>query len=153
MITELTVRIFSFNCWKNGMKMAVSVDQHRKLILDALDLTSSNQKWAFVLNLVDDSQSGGYSLINLGQQMAAEVPPEGQQIVLNDDPTPFGSAGYFWAVWPCGKGPKRELVWAIQRYDRGPAMNAEKSGCDVGTRVLLWGWVETDNNMWIIEPV
>lgn len=151
MDTIIKVVIHNWNCLANDKQMVLSVNSSNMLVLsEAVSPPRPEQQWIMVPNLVTGAAGGGYTLLNAARQLAAEQPVVENQISLGDDPTPYGSKVYCWTLWPAGTG-NNEGLWAIQSYNRGPAMDADGGGCDIGTRVLLWRWKSGNNQRWVIR--
>jgi hypothetical protein len=152
MLTAITVNIYSWNCLENGKNMVLDVGANNLLVLNELNSSSATQVWTLIPNLVAGAQGGGYTIYNAAANLSIEQPVQGQQIVLGDDPTPYGSLGYCWTFWNAGNSSGYQL-WAIQDAQRGPAMDADHGNCDNDTIIWFYGWNGGDNQRWVVMPV
>lgn len=111
--------------------------------------------WTLVPNVAAGAVTGGFTLYNAagtGGNESACIPAVGNQIQLNDDPTPYGSLPYCWTLWPTNTWNGSQL-WCIQDNQRGGLMDAEREGTSDGTRINLFGSGVGDNQQWIIRTV
>ena len=154
----INVTISSYNAGNQGSSAYIGLDGNGLVLKSALDATTT---WTLIPSLVPGAETGGFMLYNAagtgGNQCADRpaTPGAGQQITLNDDPTPYGSASYCWTLWPTGTWNlfgKPIQLWAIQDSQRGPCMDADNSGTGDGTWILLYDWNGGDNQQWIITP-
>jgi hypothetical protein len=152
MLTEINVNIYSWNCLENGQNMVLDVGANNLVVLNQLNSSTSTQVWTLVPNLVAGAVSGGYTIYNAAAGGSLEQPNPGQQIVIGDDPTPYGSNAYCWTLWNAGNSSGYQL-WAIQDSQRGNAIDADHGNCDNGTIIWLYGWNGGDNQRWVLLPV
>ena len=147
---EITVKILNFNCLKDGRERALTANSNNLTLQSSSN--SDNQKWRLIPNLALSGAAGGYTLFNVGKEQAAEQPPGGQQVRLNDDPTPYGNQTYCWTFFNAGEDDGEQL-WAIQTFDRGDSMDAEGGSCSSGTKVLRFRFRGRDNQKWVVRRV
>jgi hypothetical protein len=151
MLTAINVNIYNWNCMENGKNMVLDVGANNLVVLNQLS-SSPTQVWTLIPNLVAGADGGGYTIYNPATNLSIEAPVNGQQLKLGDDPTPYGSNSYCWTIWNAGNSSGYQL-WAIQDFQRGPAMDSDHGNCDNKTIVWLFNWNGGDNQRWVIQQV
>jgi len=150
----INVTIASYDAENQDQQAYIGLaDDGQSLVLkSALDATTT---WTLIPNVAAGALCGGFTLYNdagtAGNQSAC-IPALGNQITLNDDPTPYGALTYCWTIWSYNTWQGLQL-WVIQDNQRGPCMDAAGGGISAGTQIILWSWNGGDNQQWIIRAV
>lgn len=160
MQTDIFVTIHSFNAVNQGSDMVIDVITNatgiKTLVLQPYDSegNTSSQKWQLIPNLVLNCYSPGFTLYNTEFNQCAYNPEnqgdQGDQVILNDDPTPWGANDYCWTMFGLGTTPNEEKV-TIQDYKRNLCMNCSGASIDAGTQIIMWPWDSGDNALWILR--
>jgi hypothetical protein len=152
--STINVTISSYQAANQGKTayIGLAADGISLILKSAPDNTTT---WTLIPNVAAGAKTGGFTLYNTGGtggNQAASIPATGNQITLNDDPTPYGTPSYCWTLWSTNPWQGVQL-WCIQDDQQGGLMDAENGGTDPGTRILLWGSGVGDNQQWIITAV
>jgi len=155
-IDVIDVMIYSWNCLKAGNKMALDVlDKKVLVLLPAISIRPSYNRWRLIPNLTKGASTGGYTLFNPGLNSCVEQPPAVRSVINLSpyDPAVYGSALFCWTLRAFGvtPGDEQEQLWVIQDSRRGPSMDANGS-CNAESEVLLMDFsTVNDNQKWVIR--
>lgn len=154
--------IFNLNALDQSSNMVLDVASNRSLVLNPYDTTGKTltQIWQVVPNLAVNSNCLGFTLCNVSNGNCAWNPgSEGAQVLLNDDPTPWGDSSYCWTMFGVqsyndpNTGLQTEIL-TIQDFQRGLCMNATGGQITSGTQIIMYPWGNgTPNAQWVLKQV
>jgi hypothetical protein len=133
--------------------------QNGGLVVNTFDSTynTTSQIWQLIPNLsISSSYGAGYTLYNPANDLCAFNQGYNNQVILNDDPTPFADASYCWTMFPGGTASNGQSYFTLQDPNRNLCMciNGGYNQPDY-TSIILWSWIagNPNNELWLFTLV